>query len=165
VVVPHYRTKVNKEAVAKAREAAAKACGVHDALGCQAEIDRILESQMYAQINENPKNALAFWLNITVEFSENRFGLTELSGLANFMENYKIEYDDQGRPYFYHTNGRQANSIDPHYRTKVRDFRPGRDSWCVIAMSEHGLGPESLEVKLENMKGQTHAWGQGERDV
>ncbi len=31
-------------------------------------------------------------------------------------------------------------------RTKVRDFRPGRDSWCVIVMSEHGLGPECLGV-------------------
>jgi hypothetical protein len=27
-----------------------------------------------------------------------------------------------------------------HYRTKVHDFLPGWDSWCVIVMSEHGTG-------------------------
>jgi hypothetical protein len=53
----------------------------------------------------------------------------------------------------------------PSYRTKVRDFRPGRDSWCVIEMSEHGLGAGFLEVRLESIEGQVCAWRQGECDV
>lgn len=55
--------------------------------------------------------------------------------------------------------------------TKIRDVRSGRDSWCVIGVSKHGFGPESLRVmnkvmnegRLEGTRGQTCAWRQGER--
>jgi hypothetical protein len=66
------------------------------------------------------------------------------------------------------------SSLRPNDRTKVRDFCSGRDSWCVIVwcvivMSEHGLGPESLEVmnevRLEGIQGQTCARRQDECDV
>jgi hypothetical protein len=61
------------------------------------------------------------------------------------------------------------SSLRPNDRTKVRDFCSGRDSWCVIVMSEHGLGPEFPEVmnqvRLKSIQNQTSAWRQGECDV